>query len=102
MSFSLNGCFSPDFYGDLYEPEIEEKPTNLSNAINKLMRDQETLDNVKKEVFNLPVHVFLSEEMILMKIEETDTVSNLNSPVKVWIDKEGYYKLEVWDKKEEE
>ena len=31
---------------------------------------------------------------------ETDTVSNLDSPVEVWIDSEGYHTIEVYDKEE--
>lgn len=41
----------------------------------------------------------LMAEAVLDKIRETNTCSNLNTPVEVWIDPEGIYRVKVWDER---
>jgi hypothetical protein len=36
-------------------------------------------------------------DMVMEMIRETNTVSNLNSPVEVWIDPKGWHTVVVWD-----
>jgi hypothetical protein len=38
----------------------------------------------------------LEPDVVLAKIIETDTCSNLDEPVEVWIDYEGYYSLYIY------
>jgi len=90
--------FSPEFYGDIYSPgEPAKRPTTVAQAIVSMKELERTRWNrMAEEVFGIPGE-HLSEDMVFEKILETDTVSDLDSPVEVWIDEEGYYTLLVWD-----
>ena len=90
--------FSPDFYGDIYEPgEPTRRPVTVAQAIVSMKElEREYWDRMAEEVFGIPGE-HLSEDMVFEMILETDTVSGLTPPVEVWIDEEGYYTLLVWD-----
>ena len=103
MSFELSS-FSPDFIGDIYEPGEWEKgrPITIAQAICELT--QEERDQITRlacfpdgQELELNKSLYISEEAILEWVLGTNTVSSLRSPVEVWIDKEGYYKLKVYD-----
>jgi len=40
---------------------------------------------------------FLSDDRIYQQVIETDTCTNLTTPVEVWIDRDGFYTLLVYD-----
>ncbi len=90
--------FSPEFYGDVYGPgESTSRPTTVAQAIVSMRElERDRWERMAKEVFGVPGD-HLSEDEVFDKIIETDTVSNLTSPVEVWIDEDGYYTLLVWD-----
>lgn len=94
MSYQLKGMFSSDFFGDIYENQITDKPQNIADAIASI--HPITRQEIAKELFNMPNDNFLSDEMILEKILITDTVRNINTPVEVYIDTEGYYSILVY------
>ena len=50
-----------------------------------------------KDVFGVE-HGNLDPRTVLEKVRETDTCSNLDSPVHVWIDEEGFYGVDVYDR----
>jgi hypothetical protein len=72
----------------------------------------ENPDTVYDALYNMPdaeweqmcVDIFGSDRKdirididdVMEKIIETDTCGNLDSPVSVWIDEEGYYTVDVW------
>jgi hypothetical protein len=91
MPFSHS--FSPDFYGCVHESGPCDKPTNLADAIASI--DKETWDDLAKTVFDCPGE-FLTVETVYEKARETDTVTDLCTPIEVWIDSEGYYRVEVY------
>jgi len=93
--------FSPEFYGDIYEPgEPTSRPTTVAQAIVSMKElERDRWDRMAEEVFGV-YGEHLSEDVVLEKILETDTVSNLTSPVEVWIDEDGYYTLLVWDEQD--
>lgn len=99
MAYSHN--FSGDFYGDIYDPgKPTSRPTTVAQAIismRKLERDY--WNRMAEEVFGVPGE-HLPEDEVFERILETDTISDLTSPVEVWIDEEGYYTLLVWDEQD--
>lgn len=97
MSYSLS--FSPEFFlrdGEPYDSDRgpAEKPNSVWQAIISMPVDE--WESMAKEVFNCEGE-YLTPETVLEKIQETNTCSDLESPVEVWIDSEGNYRLMVWD-----
>jgi len=92
--------FSADFYGDAYYGEYEHRsrrPVDLSEAIFSMTkREYRKLCRRKFNGFEAGV-----EDIMLMAIE-TDTVSNFDSPVEVWIDPDGDFRVLVYDWEEED
>lgn len=98
MAFSLS--FTSDFFIGPYDLEGAEfdrdRPTSVYQAV-QVMSDEE-YEELAKEVFDCESE-FLTPEAILQKVQETDTCTDLKSPVEVWIDEEGYYTVLVYDEK---
>lgn len=105
MSYELS--FSSEFFlaeGEPYDRSdlalnFDGNPVSVFSAICKLKENTEEWNSLAKEVFDTTGE-FLTEETVLEKIEETNTCSNLSSPVSVWIDSEGYYTVEVYDSRD--
>lgn len=96
MAFSHS--FSPEFYGDPYSCGPTERPTNLADAIASM--SDKAWDDMAADVFGCADRSdVLDVETVFAQAIETDTVSNLDSPVCVWIDSEGYYTVDVYDVK---
>lgn len=94
MAYSLS--FSEAFYVDDDFDDItpSERPTSVYQAI--LSIQEEEWKQIAHDVFGAdPEH--LDPIAVLDKIRETDTCSNLDSPVEVWIDEEGWHRLEVYE-----
>lgn len=96
--------FAPDFYGDPYNPTPDgqvnaDHPTTVCEAIMAIPKDEWV--KCCREVFDCePDYVDL--DTVLTKIHETNTVSNLDSPVTVWIDEDGWWTVDVYDPKDKE
>lgn len=98
MPFSLS--FSDDFFFSPEPPENVEpssRPTSVYQALLSL-RD-ETWQEIAREVFGIDPD-FLDIEAVMGKIRQTNTCTGLTSPVEVWIDHEGWYRVEVYDASE--
>lgn len=91
--------FATGFYYDEAEdaPNKSKRPTSVSMALRSMPR--RLWNEMAREVFNC-AGKFLDVDTVMDKIMETDTVSCLTSPVEVWIDSEGYYRIDVYDCKE--
>ncbi len=90
--------FNPAFYGSPDHAEQTDRPTSVCDALRSM--PDEVWDEMCREVFGCdPDYVDL--DTALGKVIDTDTVSNLTVPVRVWIDLEGYYTVDVYDDKEE-
>lgn len=88
MSFQLTGLFSNSFYNDL----LKSIPD---------LRQSKNFEDMVKDVFHAdPEKVFISDDVIFEKCLETDTVSNITSPVEVWIDPEGIYTVKVHERED--
>ena len=95
MSFSLS--FSPEFFLGTDEPEMIERrdrPLSVLQAIVSLTEQQRAA--IAREVFGCDEEA-LSDDLILRRVMETDTCTDLTSPVEVWIDDEGFHTLLVHD-----
>ncbi len=90
--------FSPEFYGTPYEtPEVSDRPTTVIQALYSMPCG--LWNRMCREVFGCsPDYVDL--ETALSKVIQTDTVSDFNSPVRVWIDPEGWWTVDVYDSRE--
>jgi len=94
MSYSHS--FSCNFYYDADEnaPDKSKYPTSVAMALRSMPKKR--WNEMCKDVFHCKPD-FVDIDTVMDKIMETDTVSNLSSPVEVWIDSEGYYTIEVYD-----
>ena len=103
MSFALS--FSERFYitedCDSLTPEDfkdnKRLPTTVYQAI--LAMKETVYVEMCLEVFGC---VDVDCDVIMDKIRETDTCSDLSSPVCVWIDEEGYFTIDVYDQNEDD
>ncbi|MEX1096291.1 MAG: hypothetical protein WED34_09595 [Planctomycetales bacterium] len=94
MPFSLS--FSEEFFvdGDIDAVAPSDRPSSVMQAI--LSMSDETWNRIARDVFHVdPDH--LDPLVVLERVRETNTCSNLDSPVSVWIDEEGWYDLRVYD-----
>ncbi|MCA9078329.1 MAG: hypothetical protein KDA93_25095 [Planctomycetaceae bacterium] len=98
MAYGLT--FSERFFltGDPDDMERSERPKCVYQAL--LSMRQETWDQMARDVFGCdPAR--LDPFTVLEQVRETDTCSNLDSPVQVWIDAEGWYDVLVYDEPDE-
>jgi hypothetical protein len=106
MSFELS--FSPEFFlaeGEPYDrPDMalnsEGQPTSVWSAIGHLFdTDRKKWRQMAREVFGLRgKHAdLLMAESVLDKVQETNTCTTLTSPIEVWIDEKGDYRLKVYE-----
>ena len=95
MAFELS--FSPEFFiapHDLDGVEFDrERPVSVFQAISAMSEDDWKL--LCEEVFNCEPD-FVNVEMVLTKVKETNTCSDLRTPVEVWIDSEGWHRVKVF------
>ena len=102
MAYDLS--FSPEFFlaeGEPYdrsEPCLDSqgRPASVWSAIEAKI-GSEFWEDMARDVFGQPDGTFLNAEMVLDKVRETDTCSDLGVPVRVWIDAQVYYTINVWD-----
>jgi hypothetical protein len=95
MAYSLS--FSPEFFcvGDRDSIRPSGRPTSVYQAIVSMRAD--TWAQIASDVFCVEPDR-LDPWTVLEKVRRTDTCSNLDSPVHVWIDEEGFYGVDVYDR----
>ena len=99
MSYELS--FSEEFFlaeGEPYDRSndavnADGKPISVWSAITMMSDDER---KALAEYFEVEPE-YLTAETVLDKIRETNTCSNMNSPVEVWVDPEGYHTVMVYD-----
>lgn len=99
MAFSLT--FSPEFFlaeGEPYDRadyavNSDGKPVSVYSALCMMPADE--WESIASDLFGL-THEMLTPEAVLDLIRETDTCTDLTSPVEVWIDAEGDYRVLVY------
>jgi hypothetical protein len=105
MSEPLNA--PPEFYHADREPydrsdlalNSDGKPVSVWSAL-EYMREHEPVKwhGLAQDVFDLRFGRQLTLEAVLEKIQETNRCSNYGVPVEVWIDPNGDYMIEVYDR----
>lgn len=99
MAFDLS--FSPEFFqlpGELYdgaEYPHGDRPYSVLGALRAM--DDVEFEEMARHYFMVEPD-FLTVEMVLERIERTNTCTNLSSPVVVWIDDEGLYTIRVFER----
>lgn len=99
MSFDLS--FSGEFfYGEGYSldgpyPEVSTRPTSVLQALISLSAEEQA--ELREELEVDDVVAFDGLIAILFdKVRETNTCTNLDSPVEVWIDSQGWHTINVY------
>jgi hypothetical protein len=94
MSYAL--FFAGEFFirGDTDTMERSVRPVSVYQAI--LSINEGTWREIARDVFGIPPDRLMPEAM-LAKIMETNTCSNLDTPVEVWIDTEANHSILVYD-----
>lgn len=94
MAYDLS--FSDEFFirDDGECEESSERPTTVWQAIHSIQREQ--WEAIARDVFRVAPSR-LDPETVLDRIRRTNTCSNLDSPVRVWIDDDGSYYVMVHD-----
>lgn len=104
MSYELS--FSPEFFLSEEEPydradlavNSKGEPISVYSALCMMQKnDRNRWADLAREVFALSQPEYLNAETVLEKVQETNTCTNLSSPVEVWIDPEGTYTVLVYD-----
>ncbi|KLU61770.1 hypothetical protein CEB3_c19490 [Peptococcaceae bacterium CEB3] len=97
MSYSLKDNFSLEFWGNLYNPEITDMPQTVVDAVASMKQfNPERWENMARDIFGTSPER-LTVEMVLEKIEETNTASSIGAPVGIWIDPDGFFTVDIWD-----
>lgn len=93
MSYGLE--FTEEFFGD---PHIErrwdvEEPESIAEALAAM--PEEEWGVMCRDLFpDDPENIGVAE--VLEMVRRTNTCSNLDTPVDVWIDENGYHIVRVW------
>ena len=101
MSFALS--FADEFFwgDDEIPPETllrSPQPTSVYQALLSLT-DHEWAE-LARDVFSVkPEH--LDYATVIAKVRETNTCRNLDSPVEIYIDREGWYTLLIYESPQE-
>jgi|ERR1051325_990382 hypothetical protein len=101
MAYALS--FAPEFFwgdGATAPDELprSEHPTSVYQAILSLADDEWAA--LARDVFNCPPE-YLEPETVLTKVQETNTCRNLDSPVEVFVDVDGWHTLLVFESAKE-
>ena len=93
-NFYYSGCADSTRREDLTAKE-RRRPTCVYMAVLAMPRRQ--WNRMCKACFPTVPPDMVDADMVMDLVYETNTVSNLNSPVEVWIDAEGWHTVQVWD-----
>jgi hypothetical protein len=93
MSYAL--AFADEFFvpDDFHAVQPSERPTSVWQAI--LSLHQTTRRSIAQDVFGVSADR-LAPEAILAEILSTNTCSNLDEPIEVWIDPKGEHSIFVF------
>ena len=106
MSYELS--FTEEFFSGSEETQVTDRPTSVFEAVENLSFDEkvaisnqlfENSIKTKAAVFHAESESFAWD--VLEKVRETNTCSNLTVPVRVWIDRDGNFTVDVYDKDRE-
>ena len=84
-----------EFTPENIESNIGKGPTSVYQAL--LLKTTEEWNEIAREVFGLNNGDDLDCDAVIEKVVETDTCTDLSSPVTVHIDDEGLYTVDVYE-----
>ena len=96
MSYGLS--FAPEFFwGDDSAENMKpsDRPTSVRQALSTLPDNQWAA--LARDLFGIEPSE-LELDMVMQRILETNTCRNLDSPVEVFVDREGFYSILVYEK----
>lgn len=94
MSYSLS--FSEEFWSAVNcTPMTPGKPRTIFEALEEMPEDE--WEEMCNHLFPKVHYECIDIEDVMERIRATDTCSNLDSPVEVWVDEEGLYRIWVYD-----
>ena len=96
MSYSLTS-FSSDFFFKDGDDNLSSSDIKNPKSVYQALRclSDSDWEEIAEELKCDPE--YLDIDMVLEVIQETDTCTDLKSPVEVWIDQDGYHTILVWD-----
>jgi hypothetical protein len=101
MAYALS--FAEDFFwGDPNVPPETLQPSDRPACVYQALVNLSTHEwaELARDVFGVePDHLEIST--VIARIQETNTCGNLDSPVEVFVDRDGWYRLLVFDRKED-
>ena len=102
MTYALS--FAPEFFwgqdgGPCGALPRSDRPTSVYQAILSLPDEQWA--RLARDVFNCSPDD-LDPDTVLCKVQDTNTCRNLDSPVEVWVDLDGFFTLLVHESQKED
>jgi hypothetical protein len=94
LSFSQEFFSLPNETNGVEYPHGDE-PYSVYGALKAL--DDDLWNEMVGELFFESDPEYITIDMVMGIIHQTNTCSNLTSPVEVWIDDEGYYTVDVYE-----
>jgi len=94
MSYAL--CFAPEFFWGKVPVEKmkpSERPTSVYQAILSLTDNQWAA--LAREEFGVEPND-LDVETVMQRVIETNTCLNLDPPVEIWVDQDGFFSVLVY------
>ena len=93
MSYALS--FAPEFFWGKVPVEKmkpSDRPTSVYQAVLSLTDEQWA--SLARDLFGIEPND-LDVEMVIQRVTETNTCRNLDVPVEVWIDRDGFFSVLV-------
>ena len=94
MSYAL--CFAPEFFWGKVPVEKmkpSDRPTSVYQAILSLTDEQWVA--LAREEFGIEPND-LDVETVIQRVIETNTCRNLDPPVEIWVDQDGFFTVLVY------
>ncbi len=96
MGYALS--FAPEFFwGDGSVPREDLKPSRRPKCVYQALisLSEHEWNSLAHDVFHCPPES-LDLDLVMRQILQTDTCRNLDNPVEVFIDPEGWYRLLIY------
>jgi hypothetical protein len=93
MPYQLS--FTEEFFmgAATLEPPVKDKPKSVYEALEVMPEDE--WEEMCNHLFPKVHYEIIDIEDVMDLIKATDTCSNLDSPVEVWVDEDGDFKINV-------
>lgn len=96
MPYELS--FTPEFFwgNSIHDYDDKGRPTCVWEALNQMSEHEDgSWEQLARNIFDTSGDLLYPSDVIQM-IKETNTCSNIDTPVEVWIDPDGIYTVWVY------